>query len=359
MAPPVTQLPPIVVGAGHGQPPAPAGPRVLIVKLSSLGDVVHAMPAVFDIRQALPQAQIDWVVERAFAPLVRQVQGIGKVIPCELRKWRKDMTSPQTRAEWAAFRAELYGADDFPGYDAVIDLQGLTKSGVVAALAGLATNGKRFALANRTDGSSFEWPSRFLAHKSVRIPPHTAAVPRGRLLCAQALGYELGPEHHGNPRYGLLQPAQLARSTVKQVAFVHGTSRDDKLWPDVHWVALGKKFTALGYRVVLPHGSDSEMARAKILAAQIKGAQVWPRMPLNILSEALAGCWGVVGVDSGLSHIAVAVGLPTVQVYNFDTAWRTGPPPVPQARAGGGASVFAAPTPPVDAVWAAWLAVAP
>lgn len=333
--------------------------RILIVKLSSLGDVVHAMPVVQDMRRALGEVQIDWVVEKAFAPLVREVQGIGQVIGCELRKWRHGVLEQKTRSEWAQFRSALVGPEHFPGYDAVLDVQGLTKSAVVAALAALSHTGVRYAMANRTDGSSYEWPTRWLANRAIALPTHTAAVPRGRLLCAKALSYTLSDAQLAAPDYGFLSPAQRARGTVRQVAFVHGTSRDDKLWPDAHWVALGAKFQALGYRVVLPHGSDAEMIRAKTLAAQIKGAQVWPRMPLNVLAEALAGCWGVVGVDSGLSHMAVALDMPHVQIYNFDTAWRTGPPQVSEAIQGGQASVFGLPTPTVGAVWAAWLKVAP
>ena len=105
--------------------------KVLIVKLSSLGDVVHAMPAVQDIRRALPQTRIDWVVERGFAPLVARCEGVGRVIPCEIRRWRKAPLSAQTRVEWAAFRADLQSQ----AYDAVIDLQGLSKSALVAWLA--------------------------------------------------------------------------------------------------------------------------------------------------------------------------------------------------------------------------------
>jgi heptosyltransferase-1 len=138
------------------------------------------------------------------------------------------------------------------------------------------------------------------------------------------------------------------------VALVHGTSRADKQWPLACWQALARLLNDQGYAVALAHGSDDEQRVAHEIAAGIAAATVWPRIGLDALTDALAWCAGVVGVDSGLSHIAVALDLPHVQIYNFDTAWRTGPAPGTRQR-----SVFDTPTPSVDAVWRAWLAVSP
>ena len=150
--------------------------KILFVKLSSLGDVVHAMPALQDIRRALPQAQVDWVVEAAFAPLVQRCEGVSRVIGCDLRRWRKAPLSAQTRGEWRVFRDELRR----DAYDAIIDLQGLTKSALVARVAQLAPGGMRYALANRTDGSSYEAPTRWIADLALRVEPHVHAVQRSR-----------------------------------------------------------------------------------------------------------------------------------------------------------------------------------
>lgn len=340
--------------------------RVLIVKLSSLGDVVHAMPAVQDIRRAFPQAQIDWVVERGFAPLVRRCAGVNRVIACELRRWRKSPFSTQTRMAWRVFKAELQREH----YDAVIDLQGLTKSALVAWLARLAPDGKRYGLANQTEGSSFEAPARWVADVALALPPHIHAVARSRELCARALGYAI-PKIQS---FGLLAQVNKAQPAIKNiasaesgwhgvVALVHGTSRADKQWPLASWRALGQRLNDSGYAVALSHGSDAEQKLAQEVASGLANAVVWPRLGLDALTDALAACVGVVGVDSGLSHIAVALDLPHVQIYNFDTAWRTGPisvqpapfaGPVPAARQ---CCVFAQPTPSVDAVWQAWQVV--
>ena len=354
--------------------------KILIVKLSSLGDVVHAMPAVQDISRALPEAQIDWVVERGFAPLVQRCQGVRRIIASDLRRWRKTPFSADTRRAWGLFKAELQQEK----YDAVIDLQGLTKSALVAWLARLSAGGQRYGLANQTEGSSFEAPARWVAHQAITLPAHCHAVTRSRELCAQALHYRVPDELI----FGLLaqqdQTAVQALATEPglhgAVALVHGTSRADKQWPLAHWRALAQRLNDAGFGVALPHGSPAEQQTAHDIAQGLAHARVWPTLPLDALTDALATCSGVIGVDSGLSHIAVALDLPHVQIYNFDTAWRTGPINVAhtnvvtasvarQSRAHGSprfarddesqvsprqCSVFAQPTPSVDAVWRAW-----
>lgn len=315
--------------------------NILIVKLSSLGDVVHAMPAVQDLRAAFPDARIDWVVERGFAPLVQRCAGVQRAIPCQLRAWRKAPLAARTRGEWRAFREDLHRTR----YDAVIDLQGLAKSALVARMAQLAPGGRRYALANRTEGSSYEAPTRWVADVAVRVEPRSHAVQRSRDLCAQAFGYTPAAV----PAYGLGQAAGVREDTV---VFIHGTSRDDKCWPEAHWIDLGRRLVAQGHGIGLPHGSDEELARSRRLAEAIgPRAQAWPRLALDALTDRLGTCAGAIGVDSGLSHIAVALDLPHVQIYNFDTAWRTGPFGSARQR-----SVHATPTPSVEAVWQAWQA---
>ena len=318
--------------------------KVLIVKLSSLGDVVHTMPAVMDIQAAFPDAQIDWVVERSFAPLAARCSAVHRVIPCELRRWRKAFFNAETRAQtrlaWQAFKADLQQE----AYDAILDLQGLTKSAVVSWLARKTPKGQRYALANRTDGSGYERPTRWVADVAVPITPHIHAVERSRVMCAKVLSYDLPTRLN----YGLGQAATRRKPLV---VLVHGTSRADKEWPLTHWLDLGARLKQSGFDVVLPHGNEAERLRSEALADSLPGAVVWPRLTLDQLTTEMAQCTGVVGVDSGLSHIAVALDLPHVQIYNFDTAWRTGPEGLARQR-----SVVDCPTPSVDAVWQAWQA---
>jgi heptosyltransferase I len=322
--------------------------RILIVKLSSLGDVVHAMPVVHDIRAAFPDAAIDWVVEPAFAPLVRRVDGVRTVIECAMRRWRRSWWSGTVRAEWRSFRERLQREE----YDAVVDLQGLTKSAVVARLA----RGMRFGLANRTEGSSWEAPARWLVDRPIRIEPHIHAVDRSRALVAAVLGKPV----EGPPVYGLKPARRVYRTAQPTVALVHGTSRDDKLWPVEHWVALGKRLIGAGWRIALPQGGEAEQMRAELIAAGLQyekayHVEVWPALALDAVLDRLALTQGVIGVDSGLSHIAVALDLPHVQLYNHPTAWRTGP----LASHGHAHQVVveAPPSPSLEAVWSAWNAV--
>jgi heptosyltransferase-1 len=327
--------------------------RILLVKLSSLGDVVHTMPVVHDILAAHPDARIDWIVEPSFAPLVRRVSGIGEVIECPLRRWSRAWWSPASWREVAALRRAMGGRH----YDAILDLQGLTKSAVVARLAA----GPRWGFAEATEGSSHEAPARWLVDHALRIEPRRIhAVDRGRQLAARALGLATDGTP---PVYGLQARAGSAVADAPpQLVFVHGTSRDDKLWPHDHWVALGKRVLAAGWRIALPHGNEAEHTRAEMVAAALQfeltpQVEVWPSMPLDRLVDRIAQARGVIGVDSGLSHVAVALGLAHVQVYRFPTSWRTGPQP--SHGHGHQLSVEAGGCPSVDSVWQAWQQVAP
>lgn len=317
--------------------------------------MLHTLPVVYDIKTALPQAQIDWVVERSFAGVVSRCEGVGRVITCELRKWRKAPLASETRQAWHAFKAELQAEK----YDAVIDLQGLSKSALVSWLTKLSTDGKRYAMANRTDGSSYEAPTRWVADEAIRLEPHMHAVQRARDVCAKALGYSLSKNDLFQPRYKLLADVNIEQSAINKIAktvvIAHGSSREDKLWSANHWVELGQRLNAQGFGIAFAHGSEVEEQRSHEIAKQLVNAVVLPRLGLDALVDAMANSAGVIGVDSGLSHLAVALDLPHVQIYNFDTAWRTGP--ITTDGSSRQVSVYAQPAPTVDVVWQAWLAV--
>ena len=328
---------------GGEHPPA----RILIVKLSSLGDVVHSMPVVHDIHAARPAAVIDWVVEPGFAPLLARMEGLAEVIECPLRRWSRAWWTRAVRAELRAFRARLRQHR----YEAILDLQGLTKSALVTRMA----DGVSYGLANRTEGASHEWPARWLVDHAIRIEPRIHALDRARTLAAKALGYELS----GPPRFGL-EPAARSAGVGEgpTLLLVHGSSRADKLWPEAAWIELGRRAVQEGWRIALPRADAVEAARAQRIAEAIGGqAAVWPALDLGAVIDRMREVQGVIGVDSGLSHIAVALGLPHVQVYNHPTAWRTGP----QAAHGHRhqVAVVGAPSPTFGAVWDAWRGVRP
>ncbi|MEO8311191.1 MAG: lipopolysaccharide heptosyltransferase I [Caldimonas sp.] len=325
--------------------PAAGALRILIVKLSSLGDVVHALPVVADIRAAYPRAAIDWVVEPAFAPLLGRVDGIAEVIDCPLRAWTKSgLWKASVVREMRAFVARLRRER----YDAIVDLQGLTKSAVIACLA----HGRSYGLANRTDGAGHEAPARWLVSTAIRVEPHCHALDRSRELVAAALG----TRWDSPPSYGLASKSLAPSERPRTVVLIHGTSRADKLWPEASWIELGRRLADEGWAVALPQAGSDEGKRARRVAAAIGGdATVWPALDIAAFVDRLAATGGAIGVDSGPSHIAVALGLPHVQIYNFPTSWRTGP----QARHSGGlqVSVEGDGAPTVTAVWAAWKGV--
>ena len=314
--------------------------RLLLVKLSSLGDVVHSLPAAMDMHRSVGEAQIDWVVEPAFAPLLKLCPAVNRIIPCDMRQWRRQWWSGATRRAWQAFKHDLQTS----AYDAVIDLQGLSKSALISTMADLSANGKRYAMAHGTEGSGYEAPTRWVADVLIDCPWHSHAVDRGRHVCAQAMGYAIAAQEASS--LSCTPDAEVLTSTV---ALVHGSSRADKAWPLTRWQALGQALQVQGFNLALPHASDSELHTAQAVASACPGAVIWPRSDLVQLSQRLAACAGVIGVDSGVSHISVALGLPHVQMYNFDTAWRTGPLGCAWQQ-----SVFAPTGPSLEPVLQAW-----
>jgi heptosyltransferase-1 len=281
------------------------------------------MPVIADIRRRHPDAQIDWLVEESFIDLVELVDGVRRAIPFSLRRWRKRLFSPENWREISAFRRALVAEK----YDLVIDCQGLIKTAWVASWA----RGPLVGLANRTDGAGFEWPVRFFYGRRVPIPPRTHVVERTRQLVAGALGEPM-PQPTDDIDFGLdTRRASLALSAlglnlpVPYVVFVHATSRADKQWPDTAWIELGQSLVRRGASIVLPWGSDAERETSERLAREFGAAAIVPpRLSLPAVVGLIDGAAATVGVDTGLVHIAAALKRPTVELYNFATAWRTG-----------------------------------
>jgi heptosyltransferase-1 len=261
--------------------------------------------------------------------------------------------SPVIRAERAAFKAAIQQVT----YDAVIDCQGLTKSALVARMAKLSERGVRGSFANKSDACGYEWPVKLLLANNQPMPKRIHAVARTRLLVAKMLGYE--------SRTDVWQATPVvafksfpAKSDVKKVLFAHGTTRTDNEWLFNNWNVIAGQLIEAGYDIVVPHANAQEQNMAESLASNHgTPIHVLPRMNLSGLLDEMSTCAGVIGVDSGLSHLAVALGLPHVQIFSQDRAWRAGPLPisaggVPHQMALGGTY-----TPDVDAVWQAWLKV--
>jgi len=231
------------------------------------------------------------------------------------RRWRTARWSAETRRERAAFERDLHSQT----YDVVLDFQGLIKSALVARQARLRPGGFSATFANGSDACSYEWPVRWLLRRSFPMPQRIHAVARYRLLAASALGYVTQDAAAVRWQFAAAAPTHT-------LVFAHGTTRADNEWSPQNWLALGHQLIAQGFAVALPQSNDVELARAQALV-QTLGPQaiVWPRESLADVTRRMAACAGVVGVDSGLSHIAVALGLPHVQIFSQDRAWRAGP----------------------------------
>lgn len=300
--------------------------RILLVKTTSMGDVIHALPVVADLMARWPQLQIDWVVEETFADIPSLHPQVATVYTVAVRRWRKDWWRPQTWREIRAVKRLLAATP----YDAVIDLQGLLKSACIGRCAdgplhGYAADSIREPLA-----------SMFYAHRyAVTYQQH--AVQRMRALVAQVCGTpmpETPPEYGVSPASGKpwqARPLSNMRDKKEQAeshawpvpphasmppfAALHASSRDSKCWPETHWVALGQALADVGYGMRLPWATAAEHARATRIAAQVPGAQVFAKLPLQALATELAQVCFAVGVDTGLSHLTTALGVPTVAIY--------------------------------------------
>lgn len=293
--------------------------NILIVRVSSLGDVLHNMPMVADILRHLPHAQIDWVVEEAYTQLVQLNPGVRSVLPLALRRWRKSLTKATTRAEIAAFRRGLRKQ----AYDIVFDTQGLLKTGLIMGMARLSPGGRRVGLANRTEGSSYEGLSRLFHTESVPIAWHTHAVERGRLVAAAALGYTVDSPADFNLHPSALTQRPDWMPAQPYAVFFHATSVAAKEWLAAGWVALAHDCAQRGIPVLLPWGSAAEHSAAVTLAAQMTNATVLPRLPMMDAVLLAQHAALVIGVDTGLMHVAAAFCRPTVGLYVASTRWRT------------------------------------
>ncbi len=295
-----------------------AGMRVLIVKTSSMGDVVHALPAVSDMQRALPGLQVDWVVEKSFAAIAQAHSGVSRVIPLQWRKWRKSLRDPATRAAVADWRQQMHAQR----YDLVLDLQGLVKSALFACFA----HGPR---------AGYDWQSAreplasLFYQRKARVSREAHAVDRNRRLAALSLGYDLPATP---PDFGLRRTSIAPGWAVPErcAVLIPCASRPEKLWPVDRWIAVGRQLVARGLPVVVLWGSPPEEQLAREIAEGC-GAVVPPFLTVAQVIDTLAGAAVVVGLDTGMTHIGAAHGCPTLGIYcDFEPglAGVTGPGPV-------------------------------
>jgi heptosyltransferase-1 len=291
--------------------------KILLVRVSSLGDVLHNLPMVADILRHHPDAQIDWVVEEGYVSLVRLNPHVRKIIPFALRRWRRGLSDSATRAEIKGFFRTLREEE----YDYVFDTQGLIKTGIIMAAARVRPGGRKVGMANGTEDSGYEALSRVFHSQSVKVERRAHAVARGREVAAAALGYLVDSA----PDFGLPPPNALDRPgwlpAGEYAVFFHGTARDAKKWARANWIAAGRALAPMP--VLLPWGSPAEKQEAEAMAGALPNAVVLPKLSMND-AVALARFAGLaIGVDTGLTHIAAAFVRPTVEIYCDSPRWKT------------------------------------
>ena len=305
-------------------------PKVLLVKLSSLGDVLHNLPIVWDLRARLPEAQIDWVVEEAYVHLLSPLlsregfKGIDRIIPFGLRRWKRNLFKLSTWQEFFAFRKSLQSST----YDVLIETQGLLKSAIVCALAKKSSNVLIAGLANATEFSGYEPLARSFYTQSVQVPSHCHAVDRSRWVMCSAFDWPLLDRGDAPKFYPESFVQGIPKTTVQglrtpYVLCFHSTAREAKRWPNEYWVALSKDLSARGYQVVFPWGCPAEQIISQLLAARIPGAFVPPAFSIEDAFSVITGAALTIGVDTGLTHLAAVLDRPTVEIYCDSPRWKT------------------------------------
>ncbi|MBC0856387.1 lipopolysaccharide heptosyltransferase RfaC [Pantoea stewartii] len=278
--------------------------HVLIVKTSSMGDVLHTLPALTDAMHALPGIRFDWVVEENFAQIPAWHPAVDKVLPVAIRRWRKHWFGSEQREERVRFKRDLQSRH----YDVVIDAQGLIKS---AALVTRLAKGVKHGLDSRSAREPF---ASWWYDKKHEVSKKQHAVERTRELFAKSLGYEK-PQTQGDYAIaGHFRNVALQGENAYLV-FLHATTRDNKHWPESHWRELIERLQPTGLRVKLPWGAEHEHQRAIRLAEGFEHVEVLPRLALEAVAQQLAGAKAVVSVDTGLSHLTAALDRPNITLY--------------------------------------------
>lgn len=291
--------------------------RILIVRVSSLGDIVHTFPMLSDIVEHCQNVEVDWLVEEAYVDLVRLHSGVRRIIPIALRRWRRQLFQAKTYREMREFYCTLRQET----YDVILDPQGLIKTGFLMYLAKTVFKGKRVGLANATVGSGYEGVSRIFHTMSVPVDVYTPAVERSRRVAGAALAYSFSDKIIFNLKATFLLLEFLPKEPY--AVFFFATARLSKQWSDDSWIELAKILHQKGMTVLLPWGNQKEKNQAYQLKAEMPNAYVLPRLSMLEAIVVAQRASLVVGVDTGLMHVAAAFSRPTVALYCDSPRWKT------------------------------------
>jgi heptosyltransferase-1 len=309
-------------------------PKFLLVKLSSLGDVLHNLPIVWDIRERFPNAQIDWVVEEGYLDLLKPLQskrefkGVDRIIPIALRRWKKNIFSSKNWNEFKTFIQTLRKEK----YDEVIDFQGLIKSAVVCFLAKRSDQGKTTGLANATEYSAYEPTAQIFYSQSVQVPKQCHAIGRSRYLLSSACQIPLidrtvSPKFYSKSIIDDLFQKNISDDQTKlvrpYVLCFHATARDAKKWDLNNWIIVGKYLIAKGFNPVFPWGNAFEKQTSEDLVSQIGGGIVPQAFSVAEYFGIITNAALTIGVDTGLTHLSAVLNQPTIEIYCDSPVWKT------------------------------------
>jgi heptosyltransferase-1 len=305
-------------------------PKILLVKLSSLGDVLHNLPIFWDLRARLPDAQIDWVVEEGYVHLLQPLlsrsgfRGIDRIIPFGLRRWKKSLLNLNSWKEFHSFKTELQQVS----YDFIIETQGLLKSALVCALAKKSHGAVVAGLANATQYSGYEPVARWFYSHAVQVPEQCHAVDRSRYVMSSALDWPLVSRAEALKFYPLDYVAEVSKKEIglsnkPYVLFFHSTAREAKRWANANWIALGREISMLGYQVLLPWGTTAEKRVSDELAEQIPNALVPNAFSIEEAFSVIVNADLIVGIDTGLTHLGAVLDKPTIEIYCDSPRWKT------------------------------------
>lgn len=319
--------------------------KILIVKLSSLGDVLHNLPVFWDLRKKYPSADIDWVVEEGYVELLRpltaclEVSGLNQIIPLAFRRWKKDLKNGRfvhSIQEYLAFKKVLAAKE----YDLIIDTQGLLKSAWVANLANSHKKAQVYGLANKTEFSGYEALSRYFYTESVQVPFRCHSVDRSRWVVAAALDEPVPDRLLNLPQFypseyvqTLIDASRLGFSSTRAdlkfdvskpyILCFHASAGSSKKWANNNWIKLARVLSDRGFQVIFPWGTELEKKNSEHIAKDIKNAIVPNSFSILEAFGLVVGAEMTIGVDTGLTHLSASLGRKTVEIYCDSPKWKT------------------------------------
>ena len=311
--------------------------KILLVKLSSLGDILHNLPVVWDIRRTYPDAQIDWVVEEAYAQLLEPLKttdsfkGIDRIISFSTRRWKKELKQGHFSKVFREF-SELKKQLLITSYDIIADTQGLLKSAMIAKLAKKSPSGVVVGIGNRTEGSGYEPLARWFYDQSTQVPLRYHAVDRSRAVIAKALKTPIPDRDAYPPRFypedylpslkNQLNPLGLEQD--QYVLCFHATARMAKSWPMEDWIRLGNEIHKNGYSAVFPWGNSAEKNVSEKIMSALATQNIVPNaFSIQDAFTLIAQAKATIGVDTGLTHLSAVLQRPTIEIYVDSPVWKT------------------------------------